>query len=238
MRAAAQVGERAVGVQRHALQRMLGIGVALKILDQLDLVRLLLSTEPGQRRLGRDVLAHERLVGVDMAPHLGLDPLEVRIVDGDALGKLEVVVEAVVDRGSDRDLDAGVQVEHGRREYVRGVVADQRQCLLPRPLGQDLKLGRTVAVARCGQLTAEVPQLAVDLDRQSGPSQAGADRRGRIGASGAVGQAQRGAVGEHVVHLGRDGSAWGPLRGRARDRKPEATDRLRGEGDVRARHGL
>ena len=209
MRAAAEVGERAVGVQRHGLQRVLGVGVALQILDQLDLVRLLLGGESRQGRLGRDILAHERLVGVDVALHLGLDPLEVRIVDGDALGELEVVVEAVVDRGADRDLDAGVQVEHRRREHVRGVVADQRQRLLPRAFGQDLELRRPVAVGRRGQLAAEVPQLAVDLDRQRGASQTRADRRGGIGAGGAVGQAQRRAVGKHVVHAGRDASDRG-----------------------------
>ena len=205
VRAPAQIGERAVGVQRHRPQRMLGIGGALQVLDQLDLVRLTLGPEALERLLGRDVLAHERLVGIDVLVHLRFDPLEVRVIDDDPLGELEVVVEAVVDRGPDRDLDARVQLEHGGREHMCGVMADQRERLLARPLGQDLERRHAVGRRR-GQRPGEIAQLAVHLDRERSARQSGADRGGGVGAGGAVGQAQQRAVGKRVVHLGRDAS--------------------------------
>jgi hypothetical protein len=59
--------------------------------------------------------------------HLRLDPLEVGLRWPEAVGELEVVVEAVLDRRPDRDPGAGPEIEDGGRHHVRGVVADQRQ---------------------------------------------------------------------------------------------------------------
>ena len=54
--------------------------------------------------------------------HLGLDPAEVVFAEGLAVGKLEVVVEAVGDRGSDRVLGAGEQSGDRLGQHVRGRV--------------------------------------------------------------------------------------------------------------------
>ena len=121
VRAAAEVGEAVVGVERDGRDAL----ALHQVLDQLDLVVLLLAGEALERLVDRDVLAHERLVGLDVLAHLGLELLEVVLGDGDALGELEVVVEAVGDRRADRDLRARVQLEHRGGQHVRGVVADQ-----------------------------------------------------------------------------------------------------------------
>ena len=66
-----------------------------------------------------------------MRAHALFDRGEVGFGDGDAGRELEVVVEALLDRGADRDLDARVELDHGSGEHVGGVVADQRERLRP-----------------------------------------------------------------------------------------------------------
>ena len=73
VRAAAEVGEAVVGVERDGLDAL----VADQVLDQLDLVVLALADEAVERLADGDVLAHERLVGLDVLAHLGLERLEV-----------------------------------------------------------------------------------------------------------------------------------------------------------------
>jgi hypothetical protein len=95
--------------------------------DELDLVRLPLRLEALARLLGRDLLTGPVAPLLELAPDLLLDPRQ--IVLADRLGKLEVVVEAVLDRRTDRDLHPGVEPadrlgqEMGRRmpEYIEGV---------------------------------------------------------------------------------------------------------------------
>ena len=103
VRAATQVDEGAVPVQRHRLDPLVG----LQVLDQLDLVRLVLGAKPLDRLVGADLGALERLVGLDVGRHPLLDPLQVRLRWTRAVRELEVVVEAVLDRRADRDLGAG-----------------------------------------------------------------------------------------------------------------------------------
>ena len=62
--------------------------------------------------------------------HLSFDCLEVVFADHHALGKLEVVVEAALDRWADRHLDAGIELSDGCREHVCGVVADQSEAVV------------------------------------------------------------------------------------------------------------
>ena len=71
----------------------------------------------------------------------------------DAVGELEVVVEAVLDRRSDRDLDARVELHHRGREHVRGVVADQLEGLRPVICGEDRD------VRAVGQRAREIAHL-------------------------------------------------------------------------------
>ena len=143
VRAAAEVGERAVRVERDGVDAL----VADEVLDQLDLVRLVLRAEAVERLLDGHVLARERLARLDVLAHLLLERGQVVLGDRDALGELEVVVEAVLDRRADRDLRARVEVEHRRGEHVRGVVADQLE-RLGRAVGDDLDLGRRRASGR------------------------------------------------------------------------------------------
>ena len=201
MGAAAEVGEGPVGVERDGL----GAFVLDEVLDELDLVGLLLQVEPLERLLHAHLLAHERLVGVDVGLHRRLDLGEVRVVDDDAVGEVEVVVEAVLDGGADADLHARIELEHRGGEHMSGVVANERERLLPTPVGEDLELGRVRAVLG-GQRAREVAQLTVDLDGQRCARQPRPDGRGGVGARGAVVEGQLGPVWQLVVHPGPDGS--------------------------------
>ena len=116
VRAAAEIGEVALRVQRD---RALG-GV-----DELDLVLLAFGREPLARLVGRDLVAVPGAAFGQLALHLGLDRLEVGVVDRSR--ELEVVVEAVLDRRPDRDLDARVEAAHGLGEQVRRRVAEHRE---------------------------------------------------------------------------------------------------------------
>ncbi len=60
-------------------------------------------------------------------PHLGLDLLEV--VGGKRRGALEIVVEARVGGRADAELGLGIEIQHGRRQQVRGRVPVDLQSL-------------------------------------------------------------------------------------------------------------
>src|SRR5712691_3746549 len=98
MRATAEVGEVALGIQRD---------VALGGADELDLVWLALLLEARLRLVARDLFTRPIAPFLQLAFELGLDLLEVLLPD--RLGKVEVVVEAVLDRRPDRDLHARVE---------------------------------------------------------------------------------------------------------------------------------
>ena len=185
VRAAAQVGERPVAIQGHGFHAL----VADEVVDQLDLVGLIGGAKALQRLVGAHVLALERLIGGDVLAHRRLDPFEVGLARALAVGELEVVVEAALDRRPDRDLRPRPQVDDRRRHHVGGVVADQPQ-----------RVGRLVALAGRGddpdlgavrQLRAEVAQLAVDLDPERVLGEARPDRRGGVGAAGARRELER-----------------------------------------------
>ncbi len=196
-------------LQRLAVQALLGRGD--EIVDQLDLVVLALGEEALARLRDGHVLALERLGGLDVRAHALFDLREVGLGEGGPVGELEVVVEAVLDRRPDRDLDALVELHDRRGEHVRGVVADQLQGLRPVVFSEDREL-RPV-----GQWAREVAHLGTravvgvptdgDLDRERGAREARPDRGGGVGAGGAVGQLERVAVGEcdRHGHLSRAG---------------------------------
>ena len=80
---------------------------------------------------------------------------------------------------------------------MRGVVADEVE-----------RLGRaSVTISTCapsGSGRAEVAHLAVDLDRERGAREAGADRGGEVGAGGAVGEVLAASVGKHGFAMAAD----------------------------------
>ncbi len=95
VRAPAEVGEVALPVERdHAVR-----GV-----DELDLVRLALGLEVAPGLLAGELPALPGPALGDLAAHLVLESGQVLLAH--RLGKLEVVVEAVLDGRADRDLRA------------------------------------------------------------------------------------------------------------------------------------
>ena len=192
MRPAAEIGERPVGVQGDGLDAL----VPDQVLDQLDLVILALVPEMLDR-LGHGQLgAHERLVGGDVLAHLGLDALEVCLGHRGPLRELEVVVEAVLDRGADGDLDPGVELHHRGGQDVGGVVADQPERVGIAVLGRD----DLQAVALVQRHREVVQPVADHAHAERRPGQAGADRGSRIGPGRAVGELEIGAVGGGGPH--------------------------------------
>ena len=161
VRPAAEVGERAVPVERDRVHGL----VADEVLDQLHLVVLALAAEALDRLGRRQLGALERLVGLHVLAHALLDALEVVLGDAHARGELEVVVEAVLDRRADRDLDAWVELRDSRGEHVRGVVADEPE----RPLTVLRGLGRDdLDAGAVGQRRGEVAQLGPDRSPSRG----------------------------------------------------------------------
>ncbi len=191
VRAAAQVGERAVAVERDGLDSL----VLHEVLDQLDLVVLVLGLEALERLLDAHVAALERLVRLHVLAHRGLDARQVLLGQLGPLGELEVVVEAVLDRRADADLHARVELQDRLGEHVRGVVADQLERLVG--LRRD-DLDRLAV----GERRAQVLELPVLADRQSRARESLADRAGRVGAGCAVLELERGAVWELDLHVG------------------------------------
>ncbi len=182
MRAAAEVGEGAVGVERDGVQpgppsallalarsaaagarvtsptlavARTGVRGSHEVVDQLDLVVLPRRREARARVRDRNVLALEVLRRLDVRAHPLFDRREVGLGDAYPVGELEVVVEALLDRRADRDLHARVQLHHCRGEHMSGVVADQPQRLLTLAAsGENRDRGAV------GQRPGEVAQLA------------------------------------------------------------------------------
>ena len=115
--------------------------------------------------------------------------VEVLGGEGAAVGQLEVVVEAVLDRRADGERGPGEQVEHRLGEHVGRRVADRVQAPLV-GLGDDRGL---VAV---GERPHQVALGAVDVGDDRGLGQPGADRRRQITRSGAGGELTLGSVGQ------------------------------------------
>src|SRR4029453_18672669 len=111
---------------------------AVRGVDELDLVVLALLGEEALGLLGRDLAALPGATLGELPANLLLDPLE-RVL-ADRLRKLEVVVEAVLDRRPDRDLRARVEAANRLREQVRRRVAQdvERVRVVRVTRGQDL----------------------------------------------------------------------------------------------------
>ena len=112
VRAAAEVGEIAVGIERN--------GAVFEGLDQFDLVGVALLGELFERFGLGNLAADERLFLTGQLHHLGFDFRKVGF--GDRHGRVDVVVEAVLDGRADAELDAGVErFERFGQQVRRGV---------------------------------------------------------------------------------------------------------------------
>jgi hypothetical protein len=137
VRPTAEVGEVPLRVQRDR---------ALGAVDELDLVGLVLLLEPRPGVVARDLLPRPFAAFLELPLDLLLDPLEVVLLD--RVREVEVVVEAVVDRRADRDLDARVQAAHGLGEQVRGRVPQHRERVRVAPVARGEDLDRLAVVER------------------------------------------------------------------------------------------
>ena len=182
---AAEVGEVALRIERDR---------ALGGIDELDLVRLALGLEPGAGLVGRDLLALPRASLGQLTVHLGLDRLEVGVVDRGR--EVEVVVEAALDRRPDRHLDAWMEPAHGLGEQVRGGVAEngERVGILRVARRQDLQAGAV------RERQAQILRHPICLDEHGLFGELGPDRAGGVEPARAVGKLQLGGIGEDDLH--------------------------------------
>jgi hypothetical protein len=151
--------------------------------------------EDDPRLLRRELVADERLLLGDDLAHAGVDALEVVGRERPPVRQLEVVVEAVLDRGPDAERGPGEEVEHGLGEHVGRRVPDRVE--------PAVGLGRhdrhLVAV---GQLPAQVALGVVD-DRDHGRlPQPLADGRCQLAGGGAGRDLAPGTVRERDRQLG------------------------------------
>ena len=119
MRAAAEVGEAAVLVERD---RVAGLG---ELLDEVDLHEVALRGVLGQPLVARFLHAHERLVARDDLRHARLDCGQVGF--GERSLAVDVVEEAVVGGGPMAELGLGKQLQNRGRHHMRGGVAQHLQ---------------------------------------------------------------------------------------------------------------
>ena len=195
VRSAAQVGEVALRVDRD--------GLALgQVLDELALVRLALESVPRLEPVQLPALERLRL-GHDLA-HAALD-------GGDVLGRerpldVEVVVEAVLDGGSDGELRHREEVLDRLGHHVGGGVPQHAESVIAL-LGDDLDR-RSV-----GHDVVEIDQLAVDLAGDRGLRQARPDRGRDVEDGRTFGNGLRAAVRQGHLDVGHC-SLLGLLDGR------------------------
>jgi len=128
------------------------------------------------------------------AHDLRLDPLEVLLAD--RLRELEVVVEAVLDRGADRDLHTGVQPADGLGQQVGSRVAQdvERVGIVLVTGGEDLDL---LAVE---ERQSEVLDRAVRADEHRLLGELRADRPRSVEAGRAVRKFEFRFVGKDHAH--------------------------------------
>ena len=115
MRAQTEVDEVAGSIEAGGRVRDL-------VTDQFHLERLVQPLEEGHRLRPGDLLLHEGRRGLDDLAHARLDLRQVLGLE--PLFEAEVVVEALIRRGSDTDHRARKEVEDCRRHHVRGRVTE------------------------------------------------------------------------------------------------------------------
>ena len=176
-----------------------GDGLALGQLHYpLGLERLALLLEEVAHLGASPHLADERFVGGDDAPHLLLDRRQLLLGEGAMLSSgREVVVEAVVGRGTEGDLRSRKEVLNRLGEDVRIVVPHQFERIRLIARGDQREARITLERAH------DVAHLAVDARGKRGLRQARTNRRSNIGRGRALGHFPDGAVWKRdLEHLG------------------------------------
>ena len=126
---------------------------------------------------------------LQLAPDLVLDLLQVGF--GDRLREVEVVVEAVLDRRADRDLDARVEPAHRLGQQVRGGMAQD----VERVRVGGVAHGEDLDVCALDQRRAQVLHLAVGPDQDRLLGELRPDRTRGVEPGRAVGKFELGIVG-------------------------------------------
>ncbi len=188
VRPTAEIRESALCIERDS---------ALGRVCELDLVRLRLGLEAGNRVLARELLARPLTPLGDLAADLLLDRLEIGL--GDRLGELEVVVEAVSDRRTDRDLHAGVEAHDRLGEQMGGRVSEDEERVRVSCVARREELD-ALAV---GKRQSKIPRRPVHPGENGLLGELRPDRARRIEAAGAVGKLELGGVGEDDLHGAR-----------------------------------
>jgi len=190
VRAPAQVGEAALGVQRDILARR-DAG------DDLGLVGLADALEVGDGLVARQHRAHDLLVLLRELRHLGLDRREVLGRERALVG--EVVIEAVLDDRADRDLRVGEQLLDRIGQQVGRRMADHLQ-----PVGILVRDDRQRRVLVDQEAGVDEPGVLARADAagQRGLGQARADRGRDLGDGHRLRELALGTVGQLDGNLG------------------------------------
>ena len=146
VRPRAQIGEVALPVERN----LLALG---HVAYQFDLVRLFALFHKRDRLIARESEPLEADILFDDLLHLALDTLEV--LGAERLGDVKVVVEALIDRRTYRELDLGEQTLDRLRENVRRRVTER---VAPALVGEGIEFYLAVLIHNGRQLD----RLAVD----------------------------------------------------------------------------
>ena len=106
------------------LTGIVGTSVAARdLVDDFELVRFIFEKTSGL--LDRNLVAVEGLIGFHQLAHTILDRLQIIVGKGLSVRQVEVVVEAVFDRRTDRKGGAGVQIEDRLSHQVRRRMAQR-----------------------------------------------------------------------------------------------------------------
>ena len=184
VRACAEVHKLALPIEADRL----ALG---QIADKLDLVGLALLLHERDRFLTRELEALQFVVLVDDAVHFLLDLFE--ILGREGFRRVEVVIEAVCDRGTDGKLGFRVQALDRLRENVRAGVAIRPASVLVLP-------GQKLQFAVLFDRTERVRALAVDGAAQRCFPESVADRAGDVQRAHAVFKFPPGTVGKRNDH--------------------------------------
>src|SRR5258706_6929200 len=162
--------------------------------DELGLVVLAVPFEVRDGLIARPDLTPRRQIGLHDLVHLGFDFRQ--IVGREGLAARKVVVEAVLDRRTDRHLRARINLLHRHRQDMRRVVANE--------LERFGVLSGDNAHAGIGLDGPEqIPFLAVDLQDQCGLGEARTDRGRYFCPGDAARERHRLAVGQGDGHVWR-----------------------------------